>query len=63
MRNTWWITRPKRSLAPVQGALIALAGAAEGIPWTNKNKGEIEQKYERRLELQSLKREGERRDQ
>lgn len=63
VRNTWWITRPKRSLAPVQGALIALAGAAEGIPWTNKNKGEIEQKYERRLELQSLKREGERRDQ
>lgn len=63
VRNTWWITRPKRSLAPVQGALIALAGAAEGIPWTNKNKAEIEQKYERRLELQSLKREGERRDQ
>lgn len=62
VRNTWWISRPKRFLAPVQGALIALAGAAEGIPWTKENSDEIEQNYERQLELQSLKREGERRD-
>lgn len=62
MRNTWWVTRPKRSLVSVPQCLFALANAAEGIPWKTSDKT-IELEYERQLELGRLKAEGDRRDQ
>lgn len=61
MRNTWWVTRPKRSLVSVPLCLTALANAADGQNWRG-NKDEIEQTFESQLEITELKRAGDRRD-
>lgn len=61
MRNTWWVTRPKRSLVSVQLCLTALANVADGKNWS-KNRVSIEQSFEQQLEVAGLKRIGDRRD-
>lgn len=53
-RNTWWVTRPKRSLAAVPGALRELAAAVSGQPWREGGQ-DAQRAYERQLEASALK--------
>lgn len=61
-RNTWWVTRPKRSLPPVPRCLMAIALEAEGKVWKTTDKT-TELTIEKNLELAGLKAKGKRRDQ
>lgn len=62
MRNTWWITRPKRDLALVPLCLTAIANIAEGTPWRTPGK-KTELAVEANLEAEGVKAPGKRRDQ
>lgn len=62
MRNTWWVTRPKRNLISVPRCLTALATVAEGRIWTTRDKSR-ELEFESMLEISGLKAVGNRRDQ
>lgn len=53
-RNTWWFTRPKRSLAAAPGALRELVDAVQDKSW-NDEKQATQRAYERALEKSSLK--------
>ena len=53
-RNTWWVTRPKRSLAAVPGVLRELAAAVSGQPWREGGQ-DAQRAYERQLEASALK--------
>ena len=61
-RNTWWVTRPKRSLPPVPRCLMAIALEAEGKVWKTTDKT-TELTIDKNLELAGLKAKGKRRDQ
>ena len=54
-RNTWWVTRPKRSLPPVPRCLMAIAPEAEGKVWKTTDKT-TELTIEKNLGLPVLKR-------
>lgn len=62
MRNTWWITRPKRNLVSVPLCLSVMAHHAQGKVWSSSSK-ETELAIEAALEDANLKRKGKRRDQ
>lgn len=62
MHYTWWITRPKRSLAPVPLVLAAMTKGAGGMNWDDR-RTETGLAVEAMLESAGLKREGDRRDQ
>ena len=53
-RNTWWVTRPKRSLPPVPRCLMAIALETEGKIWKTADKT-TELTIEKNLELAGLK--------
>lgn len=53
-RNTWWVTRPKRSLSAAPGALRELASAVAGKSWRDENQ-ETQRAYEKQLEKSQLK--------
>lgn len=61
MRNTWWVTRPKRYLGSVPRALTAIASISIGIPWSTPDKA-VPLAIEDALETSGLKRKGTRRD-
>lgn len=62
MRNTWWVTRPKRYLGSIPRILAALAEPAVGVKWSTPDKT-TELRIEKALEVAGLKRPGTRRDQ
>ena len=62
VRNTWWVTRPKRSLVSVPLCLKVLADVAGGRVWSAPDK-HTELGVEQGLEDAGLKRPGKRRDQ
>lgn len=62
MRYTWWLTRPKRSLAPVPLVLAAMTKGAGGMNW-GAGRRETGLAVEAMLESAGLKRTGDRRDQ
>lgn len=62
MRNTWWVTRPKRNLVSVPLCLRVLADVAAGRTWASPDK-RTELAIEQGLEDAGLKRVGNRRDQ
>ncbi|WP_406712687.1 AlwI family type II restriction endonuclease [Trueperella pyogenes] len=62
MRNTWWVTRPKRNLVSVPLCLKVLADVAAGRAWRSEGK-HTELTIEQGLEDAGLKRPGRRRDQ
>ena len=53
-RNTWWVTRPKRSLAAAPGALRELANAVSGSAWRGDGQT-VQRTYEQSLEASQLK--------
>ncbi|MGX5669385.1 restriction endonuclease FokI C-terminal domain-containing protein [Kocuria rhizophila] len=53
-RNTWWFTRPKRSLAAAPGALRELVDALQDKSWDDEQQA-TQRTYERALEASSLK--------
>lgn len=61
MRDTWWITRPKRKLNTIPEALIAFSGVALNEEWYGQLGSHLA--LEKALEDAGIKRIGDRRDQ
>lgn len=53
-RNTWWVSRPKRSLSAAPGALRELASAVAGKSWRDESQ-ETQRAYKKQLEKSQLK--------
>ncbi|WP_350270226.1 restriction endonuclease FokI C-terminal domain-containing protein [Brevibacterium sp. CBA3109] len=53
-RNTWWMSRPKRSLAPAPGTLRTLVDSVAGDSWRDENQT-TQRAFEHGLEDNELK--------
>lgn len=59
--NTWWVTRPKRSLAAAPEALRTIIDSVASQSWIDENQ-RTQRAYERNLEMKNLKADRAKRD-